>query len=329
MLHALLWQEGSVTPLEGTGAVLEAHRHGQGLLWLDLHQPEPSELDLLREGFGFHPLAVEDCALPSELPKLEPYPGYAFLIFHGLASSGRQGRPGVKLLEIDLFFAPGAVVTSHLEPAPHLDRLRERLPAQPQPMARGAAFLLHTILDETVNEMEPLVAAWEEEVDRLDDGILGGDATTLRRILALRRRFKALGRRIALDSPVIRSLASPSGPVQEETAYAYFRDVDDHLRRLEDRLTALHEGMATAAELYLSLRSQEATAAANRANLVMERLTVVATFFMPLTFVTSLYGMNFRFMPELEWRWGYPAVLLAMAAIAYGLYLDFRRRGWI
>lgn len=132
MLHALLWQDGSATPLDGTEAVLEAHRRGQGLLWLDLYRPDASELDLLREGFRFHPLAVEDCALPSELPKLELYPGYAFLIVHGLALGG-QARAGVKLLEIDLFFAPGAVVTSHLEPAPHLDRLRERLLARPQP----------------------------------------------------------------------------------------------------------------------------------------------------------------------------------------------------
>ncbi|MBE3575602.1 MAG: magnesium transporter CorA family protein [Firmicutes bacterium] len=325
-----------------------------GMLWVDLDQPDGDEFAVLAEKFHFHPLAVEDCQHYSTLPKLDLFEDYFFLVVHAVAGASeawtgkrRPREPGAGNLqmeaipglarfstEVDIFAGRHFVVVSHLAPVPALDRLWQRAETEhPPAWLQQPLLLVHAILDALVDGYVPLLEEWRSAIDRLEEALLrkpgrAGDPSVLRHLADIRRQLRAFRRIVEPLADVVEALLKPEGPQVPPDLRPYYRDVLDHLHRAEARIEVAYERSSSLVELYTALASQRLSEATVRMNQVMQRLTAVATLFMPLTFITSLYGMNFRHMPELEWPWGYPLVLALMTGLAVGLYLYFRRHHW-
>ncbi|MDH4140886.1 MAG: magnesium/cobalt transporter CorA [Coriobacteriia bacterium] len=286
-----------------------------GCVWVDVLGPEAESLERIAKAYGLHPLAVEDCLHFPQRPKLDSYDGTVFLIW---LSPVDVSSDDVRMHEIDAFLRADMLITVHRDPSEAVDLVAEEAAAYLQ---RGTDWTLHAILDRLTDSVFPLVDSIGDELEDIEDAML--EVATREHLEALHRARRVLVRvhkMIGPERDVLRGLARERNLVSEE-AYHYFTDVGDHLARVEDALDTYREVAASTMDVYLSSVS-------NRMNEIMKQLTVVATIFMPLTLITGIYGMNFRYLPELQWRFGYFGVLASMAAVVAVMLLFFKRRGW-
>lgn len=289
-------------------------------LWIEAQKPTPVELAELQRVLGLHPLTVEDLAKHNQRPKIEFYSNYHYLVLHLLeAASGRR----TARREVDLVLGPNWLLSAHERPLPGLlgqpeteRRLSEALP-------RGTDSLLYTIVDLIVDSYFPLLDRLSDEVDAIQDTLMKEpSAMDMRPLLLLRRSLVAVRRAVAPQRDIFSQLVRHDIPFIHREQTVYFQDVYDHHLRILDELDLLRDTISNVFEVFVGSIS-------NQLNLVMKRLTAWGTIFIVLTLITGIFGMNFRYMPELEWRWGYPAVLGFMVAIAFGLYRYFKSRDYL
>ena len=254
--------------------------------WLDLHSPGADELNRLADVLGLHPLAVEALGADQERPRLDTYDGYVVLVFYGI---GGQGRGALDPVEVHMVISGSYIVTVHGEPCEQLDGLRDHFARGVQ---GGEAFVVYKVLDALADSFFPALAAVDEEIDGLEDAIVShADEEQLQRIFQLKRNLVSL-RRIATPQRdlLARTIDEITDlPGFEEDKRDYFRDVYDHMIRVSDLIDSYRDLLTGALDVYLSTVS-------NRLNTVMERLTIIATIFLPLTVVTGFFGMNFGWM---------------------------------
>ncbi len=283
--------------------------------WVDVLAPDQGTMAKIASVFGLHPLAVEDTLHFPQRPKIDAYDGTLFLIW---IAPTEVIDDDVRMQEIDAFMTRQALVTVHREPCPSIDRVAE----EPQLyMTRGTDWTLHAIIDRLTDSAFPLVDAIGGRLEDIEDVMLEeASHEHLEELHRLRRVLLTVHRAMGPERDVLRELARQRDLVSEE-AYHYFTDVGDHLARVEDALDTYREVASSAMDIYLSSVS-------NRTNAIMKQLTVVATIFMPLTLISGIYGMNFRYLPELQWRYGYFGVLVGMSGIVAVMLLFFKRRGW-
>jgi magnesium transporter len=295
---------------------------GGGVAWIDVQGfGDPALLERVREILGVHPLAMADVVNVPQRPKAEPY-GDRYLVVTRMATMlpGRQ----VHLEQLSLVIGPGWVATFQEDPGDCFDPLRERIRHGLGAIRRmGADFLAYALLDAVVDGYFPVVEELGAVLEALEEEAMeSADRVTLGRIHAARRLLLQLERlqwqqREALSS-LLHSGESPfSDPVR-----LYLRDTHDHAVQVLDVIETYRQMTVGLVEVYLSSVN-------NRMNEVMKTLTVVATVFIPLTFIVGVYGMNFDVMPELRWPWGYAAVWGVMLAAVIGLLFWFHRRGWL
>ncbi|MBC7082439.1 MAG: magnesium transporter [Bacillota bacterium] len=310
-------------PLEGESEIEEAARRGEGVLWVDLQAPAEDEFEMLSRVFRFHPLSIEDCRTYSELPKVDEFSEYLFVVTHYVACTPDDAACGrLSLGELDIFIGHTFVVTVHTQRAGIVDQCVKRFREHPDMPAMGPDFLVYALLDALVDSFFPLVDRWDDRLDEIEEGLLlGRTRNVLQRLTTIRRNILRARKSVAPTRDVVGSLARRDVAFISEQAAWYFRDVSDHLLRVHGMLDSARDAVASLFELYLSISS-------HRANLVMQRLTIVATIFLPLTFIAGVYGMNFRYMPELEWRYGYLMVWIVMLLVGGGFLVYFKRRGW-
>jgi magnesium transporter len=305
------WIADGVVHSDGLESVPE---HPVGPVWIDVRDPDGIALAALHERFPLPPLAVEDCLHFPQRPKLDTYPEVSFLVW--LLPPAPEGSDEAR--EIDIFLGAEHLITVHRGEVDAIDRAaahaQEYLP-------RGVEWTLHAILDDAVDAVFPIIETLADELEELGDLMLA-DARPehLQRLHAARRALVALHKTIGPERDVVRGLARLEAFVEPD-AYMYFQDIGDHLARVTDQIDTYREVASTTMDIYLSVQS-------NRMNQIMKTLTVVATIFMPLTLISGIYGMNFRFMPELDWRYGYFGALGLMGAVALGMVWYFRRRDW-
>ena len=290
--------------------------------WLDLTDPGHTELGQLRELFGFHPLALEDIDHFGQRPKLDHYGDYVFLVFYG---AGRDHAwHDEPLHEVHMFIAGGYAVTIHRYPLPSLDRQREQLDGR---WLHSEQFLIYRLLDALTDSFFPLLAGMDDEIDELEAAVLAeANELQLQRLFSLKRQLVAMRKVVTpqrdLFARSIDQIAELPGLRLDERDY--FRDVYDHLIRISDLIDSYRDLLSGATDLYLSTVS-------NRQNDVMKQLTVIATVFLPLTFITGFFGQNFGFMVRhigagwAFWVLGVGSMLLTCAALLQW----FRRRGWL
>lgn len=292
--------------------------------WVDLAQPTPAEIDILKTVFQFHPLAIDDCLTGDghHQPKIDNYGDYVFLICHEMLAP--NGSENFKTEELAFFLSKNYLVTHHRSPLRSIRDIRALVERTPKPLVRGADFLLSTILDQSVDLFNPVLDFLDHRIDRLEDHLLKEVRDNpLKDIFKLKKNVSLLHRLANYQTEAIISLIE-DGHYEEflPTAQPYVSNVRDHLIRIADLLHSYQDAFSGLTEAHLMNVS-------NRVNGIMKFLTLFASLMLPMTVVTGVYGMNFKYMPELEWKYGYPFALGLMAAISGGLLIFFRRKKWI
>jgi magnesium transporter len=291
--------------------------------WLDLTAPGPDELAQLGDIFGFHPLALEDTAQFRQRPKLDNYGDYVFLVFYG-AWRGPAADPN-PLREVHLFISGQYLVTIHRDPVPPLDEQRELLHGR---ALQSEQFLLYRVLDALTDSFFPILADIDGEIDDLEAGILANPTDSqLERLFSLKRQLVALRKVVTpqrdLFARSVDQIAALPGLELDERDY--FRDVYDHLIRISDLIDSYRDLLSGATDLYLSTVS-------NRQNDVMKQLTVIATIFLPLGFITGFFGQNFAFLVNHVIRQSWTFWVIGVGSIlctCAGLLVFFHRKGWV
>jgi len=314
--------DGSLTSPVSEEAMRQALASGEGLLWIDLEAPSEEEASLLSEVFHFHHLAIEDCFNSHVDPaKIDDYGDYLFIIAQAIRDEGRGER--LETTELDLFLGRNYVVSFHGQALPFVREVRRRCENHGLEMAQGADFLAHALLDQLVDDYQPLVEVLDEALEHVEEQVLAEPHVSfLEEILLLKRNVQRLRRALIPQRDMVNRIARGEFPkvVRPET-YMYFRNIYDHVVRVEELVESVRDLADGVLNSYLS-------AINNRMNEVMKTLSVVASILLPLTFIASIYGMNFQHMPELTWRYGYFLALGAMLAVALGLAMFFRIRRW-
>lgn len=321
-LECRIYRGGALeSKVDDLSQIDEILREPGSVVWLDVVDPSAADLQLLQEEFGLHPLAVEDAALEHERPKIESYGTYWFIVLQATTMRDTD----LVFHEMAIFAGKNFLVTVRHAPAFDLAEVEKRWHAHPDEFRRGAGFLLYTLLDTVVDGYLPVSEAFQERVDALEEQLFGAGRrdNLLPRVFAMKKdahrfRWAALPMRDILN-PIIRRDID----LFPEAVTAYFRDVYDHAVLVIDQLDTLRDLMTSALEIHLST-------VANRQNEVAKQLTVIATIFLPLTFVTGFFGQNFGWLISRIGgggafvAWGFGTELFTVAlTVGY-----FKWKGW-
>jgi len=291
--------------------------------WLDLTAPGHDELIQLRDIFGFHPLAIEDSEHFAQRPKLDSYGDFIFLVFYGAwRHSANDPEP---LREVHLFISGQYLVTIHRDHLPPLDQQRAQLDGR---ALHSEQFLLYRVFDALVDSFFPILADMDDEIDQLEAAVLANpDESQLERLFSLKRQLVAMRKVITPQRDLFASSVDQIAelPGLELDERDYFRDVYDHLIRISDLIDSYRDLLSGVTDLYLSTLS-------NRQNDVMKQLTVIATIFLPLGFITGFFGQNFSFLINhlISPAWTFWVVGLgSILATCASLLVFFHRKGWV
>jgi len=292
------------------------------LHWIDLEDPTVKEATILEDPFHFHPLAIEDCLAEVHHPKIDDYESYIFVIVHGI----RFDAPNDQFItrELDIFLGKNYLITHHKGPMRSIGTLREQCSKNLiSSFPKGVDFLIHQILDLLFEHYFPNLDAIEDKVQLVQVEVFENPTReTLDRIFLLKRDVLQLRRICAPQREIVNRLARGEFKVVSSRAAVYFRDIYDNLYRIVEASFSYQDIVQSLLDAYLS-------AVSNRLNETMKRLTVIGAIMAALTVITGVYGMNFEFMPELHWRFGYVFVWAIMFLVTGGLYYWFRKKDWI
>jgi magnesium transporter len=303
-------------------ADLPAARARQGtLVWVEVVSPSPEELATLGEEFGIHEVALEDLQVGErQRPKVEQYQDQILLVAYG-ALTGAGEKP-TRVFEVDLVAGPNYLLTFHGGGPVDHGPIARRVKARPELASEGAGYLLYVALDELVDTFFPALDAIGERVVDLEEAVLAGDTDIQARVFAIRKELIMVRRVIGpMRDAMVVLLRRDLGIISHETQ-RYLQDVYDHLIRLSESVEDYQDVMAGTLDA-------NATMASNRVNTVARNLAAYAAIFAVVTMISGIYGMNFEHMPELGWRFGYGWALGLMVVGAAGLYIYFKRKGWL
>jgi magnesium transporter len=305
------------------------------MAWIGLYRPDDEMLNSLAGEFDLHPLSVEDAITAHQRPKLERYGHTLFVVLR--AARYRDDLEEVEFGELHVFLGPDFVVTVRHAESPDLSVVRKRLEHDRALLARGTEAVLYAILDAVVDEYLPVVAGIENDVDEIETQVFDGDPAVSRRIYLLSREVVDFQR---AATPLVGMLAALSAGFDkygvDDELRRYLRDVADHVTQVNERLDSLRlqlrDILSVNSILVAQKQNEEMTALSRTSNAQNDEVKKISAWaaigFAPTT-IASIYGMNFRNMPELHWYLGYPFAIGLMIVISVVLYLVFKRRGWI
>jgi magnesium transporter len=305
-------------PADGWPAALQ---DAGGVLWVDFGQEAVDVVEpVLRDIFGFHPLAIDDALRESHVPKIDNWGDYAYAVVHGARFNG--ANMALEVDEIDVFLGRNYLVTHHTEPAACIDRLWRTFGMDPRRVERGADFLLYDLLDMLAADYMPLIDSLDDALDELEDEIFERPSQhTLTRLFQVKRVALQMRRILAPQREVLNRLARDDYVMIDAKDRIYFRDVYDHFVRLADINEGLRDLISGTLDTYLSVTS-------NRINAVMKVLTILSALFMPLAFLSGFFGMNFTGIAFDE-PWLLALALALMVLTPAGMFAWFKRQGWM
>jgi magnesium transporter len=319
-LRALALNQGALQVLEQREAIEAALQRPGSLLWLDfVDDIDPAGVALL-EGLGVHPLVIEDMSFDYAQPKLEEFPGYIYVLLHALVRG--ETLDDLAMSEVDLLFNERWLVTHHHSCAV-VNRVWSEAAGGHRPFDRGPAWLAHAIIDRLVDEYQPLLDGFDEELEQIETQIVRGEnlAAALARIFVAKRALMTIRRTSAYQREILTRLGRRDTPHIPEALVPFFRDVYDHMGNIAMLAENYRELSSNLLDMHLSMQS-------NRMNEVMKTLTMFSTTLMPLSLIAGIYGMNFENMPELKFRYGYFLALGLMFLVGLGTTLFFKRKRW-
>jgi magnesium transporter len=294
-----------------------------GVTWLDVDSVRQVEvLESVGAYANLHPLVIEDIHDTYQRPKVEDYESYVYIVLKMI--SWGEADHQILAEQVSLVLGTEYVLSFKEDPGDIFDPVRVRLREGKGPIRkRGADYLAYSLIDQVVDHYFVVLESLGEQIEDLEEDLVADpDEGTLQTIHHLRRELIFLRKSVWPLREAISSLERGESPLFQPETRVYLRDVYDHTIQVMDTIDSFREMVSGMLDIYLSSVS-------NRMNEVMKVLTVIATIFIPLTFIAGVYGMNFVYMPELQWRWGYFAVWGLMIVIAIGMLIYFKRKGWL
>lgn len=303
------------------------------MVWVDLANPSPEETSqVLGTWFPVHELVQSDLRRAHQSsdderlhhPKVEEYDGYLFVIVHALTQeSNNTDAESFRSAQLGIVISERVIITYHADTIAAVDSVLRSCDTSSRILRHGPDYLLHLLLDDIVDTFLPVLSAFEDELDLIEEAMFANGTTIpLRHILQIKRRLQVLRRNVVYMREIVNRLARGEFELVSLDESVYYRNVYDHLVRVVDQLEASRDLVMSIMEAYFSVTS-------NRLNQVMKVLTVFSTIFLPLTFISSVYGMNFEFMPELHWKYGYLYAWIVIIATGTIMFFVFRRKGWL
>ena len=299
----------------------ETVRDRGGFAWIGLYRPSESELSAVAKEFDLPALAVEDALSGHQRAKIEKYSDMLFVVLRPASYVDETEK--VEFGEVHVFLGDDFVITVRHFETPDLARVRKRLEGDAALLAHGPIAALYGILDEIVDEYAPVVAGLEDDIDEIEDQLFSGDRGVTRRIYELSTEVMHFQRAVDPLKDVLRSLRE--GLIAREADEGLrdrFRDVEDHVIRVTERADGFRQILQNALTVHTALVGRQQ-------NDEVKKISGWAAILFAPTLVGTIYGMNFRVMPELHWAFGYPFALLLMLGMGVGLYVVFKRKGWI
>jgi len=302
------------------------------VMWLDCEEVSPDEVARLSSTFRLHPLEISSLTRSGKRPRMYDYDDHLFLVLHSPNLQRRERR--IVAPEVDIALGPNWLITCRDEEVKSVTVLADRVEKSPgETMAKGSVDLLYALIAELVENYQPVLDQFDALLAGLEERVLRNPKPALLDELSgVKRQLLALRRTAIPQAETILLLSRPEAPIIDPSMHVYFRDLYDRLCRVGEVVEMFRDLISGARDTYLSVVS-------NRMNEIMQTLTIVATIFIPLTFIAGLYGMNFQppnpdrpftwNMPELYWPYAYPAVMVLMAAIAVLMLFYFKRKKWL
>ncbi len=290
------------------------------IVWVAVRDPEPHELDRLEEEFDLHPLAIEDARHGHQRPKFEEYGDSLFFVLHMLEPDGDDLRVG----EVNIFVARNYVLSVRLRSERNFQDVRARCEREPELMQFGTGYILYALLDAVVDRYFPILETIENQLEAVEDRIFAGTSprANIEALYGIKQDLVTLKHATAPLLETIGKLHGGRVPQVCNGLGEYFRDVSDHLGRINQSIDAAREMVTTAISVNLSMITLQESE-------VTKRLAGYAALVAVPTMIAGIYGMNFEFMPELKWVWGYPLALGSMVVIDVYLFYRFRKARWL
>ena len=310
-----------LTPTEIVKAVLS----GEGRLWVDIDRQYTTEWLALAQTIGFHPLTIEDTLSPESRLKLEDYDTYLFLVVRDASFNPDTPDPyDFQSRNLYLYLGSNYLFTVHAETSRTTDTVIERLKAGSEIMDRGVDYLVYAVLDTLVDSYFPMLDEIDDFVDELETDIFeqADPKKTLTCIFDLKRTLLALRRHQAPMREILATMANRPSPYLQPATQIYLRDVYDHVVRQVESIETYRDLLTGALEIYFSVSS-------SRMNEIMKALTIVGTFLLPATWIASIYGMNFEWMPFLHDPGGFWVALFGMFGVSFVLFWYLKRKRWL
>jgi magnesium transporter len=298
-----------------------------GFVWLGLYEPTEAELTAISDRYGLHPLAVEDAVYAHQRPKLEHYDEALFMVLKTARYVEHERLTATSEVvdtgEVMVFLGPSYVITVRHGEHSGLTGLRVRLEEQRELLCLGPSAVLYAVADLVVDTFVDVAGAVTEDVDELEASVFSPERTDdIGRLYQLKRELMSLRKAVTPLEMPLQKLAERQIDVVPDAMRSYFRDVQDHAIRVRDQVGGLDELLSSILQASLA----RTTLADNED---MRKISAYAGIIAVPTAIAGIYGMNFRYMPELEWRYGYPLVLAVIVVVCVLLYRSFKRNGWL
>jgi magnesium transporter len=307
-----------------------AMRASDGILWIDLDNPtEAEEETILVSLFGFHPLAIEDCQRARReeaphLPKVEDFGEYLFVIFNPIETRFASDRliehADITSVQLSAFITERVLVTHHYTPLEGICFADSLCKKNAHTMSRGPDFLFHLIIDKIVDDYAPLLESLDDEIDEIEAEVFGAASQrTMARILRIKKNIMTIRRVATYQREMLNRLSRGEFSLITHEEMIYYRNVYDHLVRMTDVADSYRDITSGLLDAYLSVTS-------NNLNQIMKVLTIISTIFLPMSVITGLFGMNFKYIPGGEWEYGFVGTIAIMALVAGLMLFAFRKK---
>jgi magnesium transporter len=321
LINCVAYQDGQKLddiPVEEISDYIE---RPETFVWVALRDAQPDELGVMKEEFGLHELAVEDASRGHQRPKIEEYGDSLFVVVKTIEC--RDGD--VAIGEVDIFVGQNYILSSRDGDSQQgFLGVRARAEKEPHMLRLGPAFVLYALMDAVVDRYFPVLDMLETELEKIEELIFsrGKQRDNIERLYELKSKVTTVRHVVAPLMEAVGRLHGGRVPSMCQDTQEYFRDVHDHLHRITASLESIRDTIGTAIQVNLSMTAIEESE-------VNKRLAAWAAIFAIVTAFAGLWGMNFKYMPELEWKYGYPMALSVMVLVCLGLYRRFKRSGWL
>ncbi|KQW91713.1 magnesium transporter [Massilia sp. Root418] len=322
LINCVAYQDGRKLADVAVEDISDYVARGDCFVWVALREGDAAELAVMQEEFGLHELAVEDASRGHQRPKIEEYGDSLFVVVKTIEASPDGNELVVG--EVDVFVGPNYVLSNRQNASQDLLGVRARAEREPHLLKQGPAFVLYAVMDAVVDRYFPIADAMETELEQIEERIFVQSAQrdNIERLYALKRKALTLRHAVAPLLDAVGKLHGGRVPAVCADTQEYFRDVHDHLLRISGTLDSIRDTISTAIQVHLSMVAIDEGE-------VNKKLAAYAAIFAVMTAFAGIWGMNFKYMPELDSPYGYPAALLLMVSVCCYLYRRFRKAGWL